>query len=503
MKRKLVTEREGFMTGLSATIEMTKQATSMFTDMFSAFGDDKTVRDVNRVLSVIDKTMQGAMMGTAIAPGYGTIIGAAVGLISGLVTTFADQWSGNKAITESVQESERAVKRLVNAYKMLEYAAEQAFGAATSGAQQALKANKELQLFELRRQLALEESRSGKNYDEDKVVELKGQIIDLEHEVKKFTKDAVNDLLGISSHGDFFEDMISEMIDAFKSGEDAMKVFEEKWSKMIDNMIMKTIVSQVLQNWVNSLERGANDILEKYTKKQSDAIANLNNSMTDFSLMDSGDALRWIYENDRNAYKDIFNQLRAEGMKENVSSMDDLIYNPALFYWAKDSGLAKKIQDIYIANMESRLDNLNNQLDKASLDATGELIDYYGKAGEDFKANYLDVILDKIKENWNFGQDSENKLSQLQQGIQGITEDQAGALEAYWNANTQQQYVQSDLLREIRNLLAGGDADIQTGVQAQMLLQLQQSYQVQMSIENILQGALNPSGRAFSVQLIS
>ena len=58
-------------------------------------------------------------------------------------------------------------------------------------------------------------------------------------------------------------------------------------------------------------------------------------------------------------------------------------------------------------------------------------------------------------------------------------------------------------LREIRNLLAGGDADIQTGVQAQMLLQLQQSYQVQMSIENILQGALNPSGRAFSVQLIS
>ena len=225
--------------------------------------------------------------------------------------------------------------------------------------------------------------------------------------------------------------------------------------------------------------------------------------MTDFSLMDAGDASKWIYENDRKTFQDILKQLRAEGMKENVSSMADLIYNSTWFDRARDSGLAKKIQDIYVANMQSRLDDLNNQLDKASLDATGELIDYYGKAGEDFKANYLDVILGKIKENWNFGQDSENKLSQLQQGIQGITEDQAGALEAYWNANTQQQYVQSDLLREIRNLLAGGDADIQTGVQAQMLLQLQQSYQVQMSIENILQGALNPSGRAFSVQLIS
>ena len=428
-------------------------------------------------------------------------ISAAISAVIGLVSFFSG--NSNKKITEKVEESERAVKKLENSYKRLEYAAERAFGAATSGAQEALKANKELQLFELRRQLALEQSRSGKHYDEDKVLDLKGQIIDLENEIKDFTKGAVNDLLGISSHGDFFEDMISEMIDAFKNGEDAMKVFEEKWSKMIDNMIMKTIVSQVLQNWVNSLERGANDILEKYTKKQSDAIANLNNSMTDFSLMDAGDASKWIYENDRKAYMDILKQLRAEGMKENVSSMADLIYNTTWFDGAMDSGLAKKIQDIYVANMQSRLDDLNNQLDKASLDATGELIDYYGKAGEDFKANYLDVILDKIKENWNFGQDSENKLSQLQQGIQGITEDQAGALEAYWNANTQQQYVQSDLLREIRNLLAGGDADIQTGVQAQMLLQLQQSYQVQMSIENILQGALNPSGRAFSVQLIS
>jgi hypothetical protein len=63
--------------------------------------------------------------------------------------------------------------------------------------------------------------------------------------------------------------------------------------------------------------------------------------------------------------------------------------------------------------------------------------------------------------------------------------------------------VQSDLLREIRDILASGDADIQTGVQAQMLLHLQQSYQVQVSIENILQSVLNPSGRAFSVELIS
>jgi hypothetical protein len=220
--------------------------------------------------------------------------------------------------------------------------------------------------------------------------------------------------------------------------------------------------------------------------------------MTDVSLVDNyWDALMMIGNADK---KEVDKILKKLGEKEFDST--GMMLSRA-FGGGYSEDTIKQVVDIYKANMNNRLNALNQELDKASLDATGELIDYYGQAGEDFKANYLGVILDKIKENWNFGQDNENKLSQLQQGIQGITENQAGALEAYWNANTQQQYVQSDLLREIRNLLAGGDADIQTGVQAQMLLQLQQSYQVQMSIENILQGALNPSGRAFSVQLIS
>ena len=97
-----------------------------------------------------------------------------------------------------------------------------------------MKANKELQLYELRRQLALEQSRTGKNYDEDKVLDLKGQIIDLENEIKDFTKNAVDDLLGISSHGDFFEDMISEMIDAFKHSLGARKAFEDLVKGKID-----------------------------------------------------------------------------------------------------------------------------------------------------------------------------------------------------------------------------------------------------------------------------
>ena len=71
------------------------------------------------------------------------------------------------------------------------------------------------------------------------------------------------------------------------------------------------------------------------------------------------------------------------------------------------------------------------------------------------------------------------------------------------NGVSQQVYLHSDLLTQIRDAVVGMDMDIQVATQAQMLLQLQQSYAVQMTIQGILEGVLNPSGRAFSVELVS
>lgn len=99
-------------------------------------------------------------------------------------------------------------------------------------------------------------------------------------------------------------------------------------------------------------------------------------------------------------------------------------------------------------------------------------------------------------------QEQTQQLSALQQGIQGITEDTAGALEAYANIIGQQNFAQTQLLTEIRDALVMTDSDLGMGVQAQMLLQLQQSYQVHVSIRSILEGVLTPSGTAFNAQLI-
>ena len=119
----------------------------------------------------------------------------------------------------------------------------------------------------------------------------------------------------------------------------------------------------------------------------------------------------------------------------------------------------------------------------------------------------MEGSIDEIKEllvRLGLMKDSANKnLSALQQGIQGITETTAGAIEAYMNSVSQQVYLHSDLLTQIRDAVVSFDVDIQTDTMGQMLLQLQQSYAIQVAIQGILSGVLNPSGRAFVVELNS
>ena len=90
----------------------------------------------------------------------------------------------------------------------------------------------------------------------------------------------------------------------------------------------------------------------------------------------------------------------------------------------------------------------------------------------------------------------------MQQGIQGVSEQTANAIEGYMNSMWQQAYLRNELLTQIRDALILTDSDMAMGVQAQMLLQLQQSYQVQMAIQAILQGWSNANGMAIRVELI-
>lgn len=94
-------------------------------------------------------------------------------------------------------------------------------------------------------------------------------------------------------------------------------------------------------------------------------------------------------------------------------------------------------------------------------------------------------------------------LSALQQGIQSITEDTAGALEGYMNGISQQVYLHSDLLTQIRDAVVTMDNDVTMATQAQMLLQLQNNYILMQTMAALMNGWTTPSGQGIRVELIN
>ena len=119
-------------------------------------------------------------------------------------------------------------------------------------------------------------------------------------------------------------------------------------------------------------------------------------------------------------------------------------------------------------------------------------------------ASEIDHVLQMI---YNYlgitGGTSGKNLSALQQGIQGITEDTAGALEAYMNGVSQQVYLQSELLTQIRDAVVTLDNDVTIATQTQMLLQLQNNYIIMQTIAGMMNGWTTPSGSGIRVELIS
>ena len=462
--------------GLQQMTSSMSQVTNSIGEMFAAFGNKEFSKDIEIFNNIMDKTMKGAATGAQMGGGWGAAIGGIVGFGSSFISEMKDIWTGDANIQTKIAESTRRLARLSSTYEELSWEAENAYGAIVSGAKRATVESKKLQLAELERQLQLENSRKAKNRDTDKIIELKDQISDIKREIKDGTSEIINDILGISSAGDEITNLVQVMIDAFKNGEDAMVAFGEEWDKMIDNMILKLVVSEVMQREWDKIMAYLKQKEDEFLESPSNAKANAQSRLEELEGLSTNDQKRILWQYlfpNRNFLGDPANEI-------------------------SDTLLEK-----YKEMLAHSLDAAEKGIDTASIDYTKFMLDFLAGEGFQQMKDAASAIPEALEQyGLVFGQDAEGQaLSNLQQGIQGITEDTAGALEAYMNGVSQQVYLHSDLLTQIRDAVVGFDLDVQLGVQSQILLELQNSYQVQMSIQNILQGVLNPSGRAFMVEM--
>lgn len=469
-------------------------ATSMVGELAEAFGDTATAEVVKDVGTVLDKIGQGASIGS-IGGGWGALAGAIVGLGAGLAQIFAG--SGNKKITEVVEDSENAVKRLESQYKSLEYAVGQSYGVAQVGALKAAKANKDLQLMELKRQLMLEEQRESKHRDEEKIESLKGQIMELQNEINDMVEDFVNDMMGISSVSDAMENVVSAMIEAFKKGEDYMKEYDDSFAEMIDNMIAKSIASTLVGDTIKDVAAKVKEAAYTRTNRNENErrfeeinalIPQLESELADMTGDIAERQREWI---DRlNEYNEHRGRMNWEEVQH---AYDHYMAGQNAFY-------AKRA---VLTNLQIEQQNIKELLDKEVV-MTPEDVNSVRKAASDARSQVqkqFQALMDAY--GITFGQDAEGaKLSNLQQGISQISEQTANSIEAYLNGVSQQVYLHSTLLTQIRDVMVAFDPEVSMGIQSQMLLQMQTQYQLMESMHSLMSSWTNPAGNGIRVEML-
>lgn len=456
--------------GINSAIAAAKQATTIFSEMAEAIGGKGMTdasKTLNNVVSILEKGGQGAAIGAQIGGGYGAAIGAVAGVLAGVVTTFADDISGNRGITKAIEKSEKTVRDLELAYTDLEHAMDNAYGIGVIGATNLALANKRLQLEEIKRQLALEESRKSKNKDSDKIADLKQKEKDLEYEIIDTFADVVNNMLGISSVGDAMENIMDSFIDSLRKGEDAMSGFNESIDDMIANMVKKMFTSKILQPWFEEQWDAISEGISKRTQSMQDELTAVGNAISTIGQKINSDDLYVKATVGNTVY---------EGLKNEV-----------------------------IAMLEKRQAELQEEVVKSSEPTVDDIRKYAEllRSGQPIMEQNMLEVQELLRELGLINSSTTGQLSGLQQGIQGVTEETAGALEAITNGISQQSYLQSDLLTQIRDAVVGFDLDVQTATVSQILLQLQNCYQVQMSIQSILNGWSNPNGMAVRVEMVS
>lgn len=257
---------------------------------------------------------------------------------------------------------------------------------------------------------------------------------------------------------------ITQVQDLYNLEPEKLKAIMEgapvEWSK---------ITTEIRESLEKVIEYGV-DKVNEYADALKEALTSI--SLDDLTS-DFEDMLKDM-DNDSKNFAENFEEYMRNAI---IRTMMTNTYNKALEGWYKD--FQEKISD--------------NSLSKDDVNDLRE--DYMRIVNQ--ALNDRDRLLSVV------GNSKNGELSSLQQGIQGITEDQAGALESYMNIVSQKVYEQNSLLVDIREHISNFNMDVQLGTLSQMLLQLQQSYQVHKNIEAILNGVLNPSGRAIVVELNS
>ena len=488
--KKSTKKLQAGMETLSSELQNVQGLFDVVAKLFAAGGDDETAEAINAIsqgFSVMTTVIMGVVSAMVLLEStqpWLLAIAASLSVIVGLVSWLSG--SNKKEIDEQVKKSEIAVKRLENSYRNLEAAMEKAIGAQVIAFQKAEIANKKLQLAELQRQLQLERSRDSKDYDAGKVADLEGQIIDLKNDIQGMKDNITNTFLGINSVSDAVSSMVGNMIDALREGEDAMETFGSSIDDMVANMIKQVFSARIVGPMLEKVWNKIDEEIQKRGEKYADYYADYQATLDHIDATTGGTGDGYYFWKDQSGslwYSNNFWKWQ-KAMKAGAENLTYQQWQETLQAWA--DWAKENLQDATTPTM--------NDIHRFGADLQGispELEGYIGELENILRE--MGLIKDQTKA---------DALSKLQQGIDGVTEDTAGAIEAYMNIVSQRVFEQNEYLMQIRDIIVNFNLDVQVATIGQILYQMQQSYLVQQAIQARLDGWSNSNGMAVRVEMV-
>ena len=488
--KKSTKKLQAGMETLSSELQNVQGLFDVVAKLFAAGGDDETAEAINAIsqgFSVMTTVIMGVVAAMELLEStqpWLLAIAASLSVIVGLVSWLSG--SNKKEIDEQVKKSEIAVKRLENSYRNLEAAMEKAIGAQVIAFQKAEIANKKLQLAELQRQLQLERSRDSKDYDAGKVADLEGQIIDLKNDIQGMKDNITNTFLGINSVSDAVSSMVGNMIDALREGEDAMETFGSSIDDMVANMIKQVFSARIVGPMLEKVWNKIDEEIQKRGEKYADYYADYQATLDHIDATTGGTGDGYYFWKDQSGslwYSNNFWKWQ-KAMKAGAENLTYQQWQETLQAWA--DWAKENLQDATTPTM--------NDIHRFGADLQGispELEGYIGELENILRE--MGLIKDQTKA---------DALSKLQQGIDGVTEDTAGAIEAYMNIVSQRVFEQNEYLMQIRDIIVNFNLDVQVATIGQILYQMQQSYLVQQAIQARLDGWSNSNGMAVRVEMV-
>lgn len=204
------------------------------------------LNDIGGILSGAAQAAEGIASGNPLA-----VIQGSISLLSSAFDLFNTR---DRRAEKSIKKHQEQINILSNAYKQLEWQINKALGGEVYTNQKAAIHNMQQQQAHLYGMI--NDERSKKKSDGDKIRDYQDQIEELGRSIQDMLDEIANDILQTNAK-DFSNQLAESLVGAFEKGEDAAKAFEQ----CVNDVLKNAIVNQLKKKFLEQQLQGALDNL--------------------------------------------------------------------------------------------------------------------------------------------------------------------------------------------------------------------------------------------------